>query len=387
MKVQFLNLVALYDSIKPEIDENIQAVLNSQQFIKGPFLDEFEAALASYLGVNHAIGCSSGTSALHVALLACGVKPGSEVVTAANTFFATVEAIDHAQCKPVLVDIERAAYTLDPNKVRTSINENTGAVIPVHLYGRLADLEPLIGLASSHGLPIIEDAAQAIGAVRNGYGIGQRSACATISFFPGKNLGAFGDAGAIVTQDDTVAKHCRQLIDHGRLPGEKYLHASFGYNYRMDALQAAVLTVKLRHLSKWNERRRQIARQYYSQLKETSLILPIPDDGTSQSVHHLYVVRCAERDKLQRYLKTNGVDTGIHYPVPIHLQPATKEMASSNGPFPIAESTSKQILSLPIDPMMSDEAVNYVCLHVRAFLEEIGAQAACKETSLQPVMR
>jgi dTDP-4-amino-4,6-dideoxygalactose transaminase len=342
--IPFVNLDRQYQALRGEIGEAIQRVLDSKAFIQGPFVDEFERSFAGFCGSRHAIGCANGTAAITLALEAAEVGSGDEVITTTHTFAATASAIWSAGATPVFVDIEREAYTIDVAAVRGAITSRTKAIIPVHIYGTPCDMPALVDLASHHNLLIIEDAAQAHGASIAGTGVGNFGIAATYSFYPGKNLGAYGDAGAVVTNDDGMAKRLRKLRNHGR--SSKYLHDMIGSNQRMDGLQGAILSVKLPHLAQWNHRRRELAARYDAALAPLQFkIIQPPADAVS--VYHLYIVEVSNRDDVQADLAAVGIETGVHYPVPLHRQPAFAAFSGRQS-LPMSETISGRILSLPI---------------------------------------
>lgn len=346
--IPLVDLNVQYKTIKGEIDDAIQRVIDSSAFIMGPEIEAFEIEFAAYCGAQYCVGLNSGTDALHLALIACGVSPGDEVITTPHTFIATAEAITMCEATPVFVDIDPETYNIDPGLIEGAITSRTKAIIPVHLYGQPADMDPINELAKKYKLHVIEDAAQAHGAMYKGRRVGGLSeAAAAFSFYPGKNLGAYGDAGALVTSDSETAEKARLLRNHGR--EEKYTHRVIGYNKRMDTLQAAILRVKLQHLDEWNEAKREIAAYYTDRLSSTALITPsvLPD---TSPVWHLYVVRCNDRDTLRKQLQEAGISSGIHYPIPLHLQPAYAHLELEPGSFPQSESAAQSILSLPMYP-------------------------------------
>lgn len=362
--IPLVDLKAQYASIKPEIDAAIQRVLSHTQFIQGPELAAFEEALAEACGAAHAVGVASGTAAIYLALRALGVGAGDEVITTPNTFIATVEPVLDVGATPVFVDISPADYNLDTAQIEAALTSRTRAILPVHLYGQPAHMAPILDVARRHGLLAIEDAAQAHGATYRGRHVGLWGEVGTFSFYPGKNLGAYGDAGAIITDNAELAQQVRMLRDHGRT--EKYLHTIHGYGERLDALQAAILGVKLAHLEAWTGRRRQIAAIYRKGLANLPLILPQEQDDR-RHVYHQFVIRTPRRDALRAHLKAAGVGTGIHYPVPLHLQPALQHLGHHQGDFPVAEEIAATVLSLPIYPELSDEQIGTVLASVRAF--------------------
>jgi len=361
MRIPFVDLKAQYATIKPEIDAAIAGVIESCQFIGGR---GFENSFAKYTGAGYAVGAANGTSAIHLALVAMGIT-GGEVITACNTFIATGEAITHAGARPVFVDVEEDTQLIDPEKVEAAITPRTKAIIPVHLYGQPADMDAIRAIARRHGLKVIADAAQAHGAMIDGDRRNIMGDVATFSFYPGKNLGAYGDAGMVVTDDKELADRMRALSDHGRQ--DKYLHFAEGWNYRLDGIQAAVLDVKLRHLDQWTERRRSRAARYNGHFSD-GVVTRMVERERNYSVYHLYVVRARDRDGLRSALEAKGIATGIHYPVPLHLQPAYRYLAIERGAFPCAERVTEEIVSLPMYAELSDEMVDEVAAAVRDYL-------------------
>jgi dTDP-4-amino-4,6-dideoxygalactose transaminase len=348
--IPFVNLDRQYAAIKDEIAAAIAAVLESKAFILGPHVRSFEAAFASFQGAKHAIGCSSGTSAISLVLEAMGIGAGDEVVTVAHTFSATAGAIRHVGATPVFVDIEPTAYTMDVSAMQAAVTKRTKAILPVHLYGTPCAMSEIADFARGRGLAIVEDAAQAHGATRGGKSMGAFGSAATFSFYPGKNLGAYGDAGAIVTDDDALAERIRKLRDHGRT--SKYTHDIAGYNHRMDGIQGAVLSVKLEYLAKWNERRRAVAKRYDAALRPLGF-KTIEPPADALSAYHLYVVEVSNRDAVQKALRDAGIETGVHYPVPLHKQPAYRRW-SAEVVLPVTERIAERVLSLPICGDISD---------------------------------
>jgi dTDP-4-amino-4,6-dideoxygalactose transaminase len=363
MQIPFVDLKAQYASIKSEVDEAIQGILDTTRFIGGEPLASFEQDFARYCDARHALGVANGTDALNLALRAAGIGAGDEVITAANTFIATAAAIEMAGAKPVFVDIDLTTHTIDPERFERAITSRTKAVIPIHLYGQPADMDPIMDIAERHGLIVIEDAAQAHGAEYNGRRVGSIGHLACFSFYPGKNLGAYGDGGAITTNDDAYIDVLDKLRDHGRI--SKYEHAMVGYNSRLDSLQAAILEVKLRRLEEWNRQRQQVAAWYGEALADSDLIVPVIRDGSTH-VFHLYVVMTEHREDLQKRFDAAGVATGIHYPLPLHLQPAFSSLGYQHGDMPNAEHAAERILSLPIFPELTREQVHYVAEQVMA---------------------
>jgi dTDP-4-amino-4,6-dideoxygalactose transaminase len=361
--IPLVDLKAQYAALKPEIDAALQRVLDSAAFILGREVEEFERAFAAYCGTGHAIGVASGTAALHLALLACGLEPGHEVITTPFTFIATAEAIYHTGARPVFVDIDPRTYNLDPALVEAAIGPRTRAIVPVHLYGRPAGMDGLLEVARRHGLRVIEDAAQAHGARYRGRRVGTLGDAACFSFYPGKNLGAYGDGGMVTTNDPEIAGRLRMLRDHGRT--DKYAHRIIGYGERLDALQAAILQVKLGHLDAWNAERRRAAQRYRSLLAGSPVVLPL-DAGDAESAYHLFVIRVYERDRVLKDLKAGGVGAGIHYPIPLHLQEACAHLGYRPGSFPHAELAANEVLSLPLYPEISQSQQEEVAAVVRA---------------------
>jgi dTDP-4-amino-4,6-dideoxygalactose transaminase len=359
-----VDLQAQYRSIRPQIDEAIQRVLLSAHFILGEEVRRFEESFARYLGAADCVGVASGTAALQLALLACGVGPGDEVITTSHTFVATVEAIWHTGARPVFVDIDPATYTIDPQLVEAAITSRTRAILPVHLYGQPADMSPLLDIARRHHLWLIEDAAQAHGAEYNGRRCGTIGHLACFSFYPGKNLGAYGDAGAVTGNDLALLNKVRKLRDHGRT--SKYEHDELGYGERLDSMQAAILSVKLPFLDSWTQARREMAEGYQHLLDQTHLALPY-EAPNRRHVYHLYVVRTPHRDGLLERLQTAGVQAGVHYPVPVHLQPVYRKLGYPEVILPETEKAAREVLSLPLYPELANEQMEFVARSVREF--------------------
>jgi dTDP-4-amino-4,6-dideoxygalactose transaminase len=373
MDVPFVDLKAQFRSIRQEVEAAIGEVLESARYVGGPQVEAFEEEFARYCGAQFAVGVGNGTEALRLALAACGVGAGSEVITAANTFTATAEAIVQVGARPVFVDVDET-YTLDVGQVAAALTPRTRAIIPVHLYGQPADMDPLMELAERHGVALIEDAAQAHGARYRGRRVGGLGHMACFSFYPAKNLGAYGDGGAVVTNDGAWASRVRLLADHGR--SGYYTHSEVGFNSRLDALQAVVLRVKLRHLDAWNEARRRVADLYKESLGASGLVLPVTAPGR-EHVYHLYVVRCPvgsadERDRLRRDLEGAGVHTGLHYPLPLHLQPAYTFLGYGRGAFPRCEAWADQLLSLPMYAELTGDQVSHVAEALLCALGQLG---------------
>lgn len=365
-EVPFVDVVADYRWSAPEIDEAVRRVLERGDFILGEAVRRFEEEFAAYCGVSHGIGVDSGFSALELIVRGLGIGPGDEVITVANTFIATAAAIESAGARPVLVDMDPVTYNIDPNEIEAAITPATRAVIAVHLYGRLADMDAINAIAERHGLFVIEDACQAHGAMVGGRRAGSLGTAAAFSFYPSKNLGAFGDGGAVVTNDDELAENIRLLRNLGS--AQKYQHSVRGFNRRLDTLQAAVLSVKLGVLDDANESRRNAARLYATLLADTPVVLPQVDEG-GDSVFHLYVIETGEREALMAHLRDEGISTGIHYPIPIHLQEGYRSLGYGPGDFPHTERAAGRIMSLPIFGRISPAAVIRSAQAVQRFYE------------------
>ena len=364
--IPLVDLKAQYASIKPEIDAAIQRVVENTRFIMGPEVRAFEEAFARYLGVECAAGVASGTAALHLALLACGIEPGDEVITTPFTFYATTEAIAQAGATPVFVDIVPDTYDIDSGKIAAAITSRTRAIIPVHLYGQAADMDEIMAIAATHDLWVIEDAAQAHGAKYRGRRCGSIGHMACFSFYPSKNLGCYGDGGMITSNDPALMARVRQLRDHGRIG--KYEHVELGWGYRLDAIQAAILNAKLPHLEDWTECRRAAAERYDALLADGPVVTPTarPDN---RHVYYAYAVRAPRRNALAEHLAGQGIATVIHYPIPMHLQPVYREMGLERGAFPVAEAVADEIISLPMYPEITPEQQQRVADAVRAVQE------------------
>ncbi|HZY98829.1 MAG TPA: DegT/DnrJ/EryC1/StrS family aminotransferase [Candidatus Baltobacteraceae bacterium] len=356
MKVPFVDLQVQYASIRSEVDRAFAGVLEQASFVLGPQVAAFEERFAAYTGAAHCVGVESGTAALKLALTALGIGPGDEVVIPANTYIASAIAVSAAGAAPVLVDMDDA-YLIDPAAIEAAITPRTRAIMPVHLYGQVVPMQPLLEIADRYGLSIVEDACQAHGARWQSSRAGSIGTVGCFSFYPGKNLGAYGDGGAVVTSDASVRDRLKLLRDFGQK--KKYEHVIKGDNCRLDSLQAAVLDVKLRYLDEWNERRRDHAALYDALLKAAGFSAPknLAADG---HVYHLYVTQVADRENVQRQLSERGIQTGIHYPIPIHLQPAYAELGLRSGSFPATEAAASKILSLPMYPELSGDQIRYV---------------------------
>ena len=367
MTVPLVDLKAQYASIREEITAAVHDVLESGQFILGDQVAAFEREFAAYSGSAEAVAVNSGTSALHLALLAAGVGPGDEVITVPFTFVATVSAIGYTNARPVFVDVDPEYFTMDPSKLEAAITPRTKAIVPVHLYGQPADMDPILDIAVRHGIAVIEDAAQAHGAEYHGRRCGSMGAAAGFSFYPGKNLGAYGEGGAVVSSRPDVVKTVRLLRDWGA--PRKYEHTLKGFNYRMDALQGAVLRVKMKHIEAWTDARRSRAALYARHLRDLPMRLPQERPGC-RHVYHVYAVRTRERQRLQAALLERGIHTGIHYPIPVHLQPAHADLGYTRGDFPISERLADEVLSLPLYPELTDSQVGAVAAALRGVLQE-----------------
>lgn len=365
MYVPFVDLKLQYHSMKEEIDRAIQGVLERTDFVLGEAVRTFEDAFAAYCGVDYAIGVDSGYSALELILRAYGIGPGDEVITAANTFIATVLPVSNCGARPVLVDIDPDSYNLNPELIEAAITPATRAIIAVHLYGRPADMDAITAVARRHELVVIEDACQAHGAFYKDRRAGSLGNAAAFSFYPSKNLGAYGDGGIVVTSDPTIADKVRLLRNIGQQI--KYQHTVKGFNHRLDTMQAAILRVKLAHLDRENRWRRQAAALYNTLLADLPVQTPTEPDDVEQ-VYHLYIVRTARREALQAHLAEAGVATGIHYPIPIHLQPAYADLGYQPGDFPVTEAYASEILSLPMYPGLTDAMVAYVANQIEVFV-------------------
>ncbi len=355
--IPYLDLAAQYSALRSEVLKALEEICESTAFAQGPATSEFEAEFAAYCGVHHCVSLNSGTSALHLALRCLDVGPGDEVVTVSMTFIATAWAISYVGAKPVFVDIDPVRRTLDPDKLEAAITSRTKAIIPVHLYGMPAEIDRIVAIAERHGLPVIEDAAQAHGAKYRGKRVSQFGKITCFSFYPGKNLGAYGEGGALITNDASIAQRARSLRDHAQ--SQKYFHDEIGYNYRMDSFQAAVLSIKLKHLDAWNAARIDCARCYTDLLKDSSYKLPA-HFSDSECVWHCYVIETSERDRVRSALQDAGIQTAVHYPLPVHLQKAYAHLGYQSGDLPLTEALCEQCLSLPIYPELSKEKISRV---------------------------
>jgi dTDP-4-amino-4,6-dideoxygalactose transaminase len=366
--IPLVDLRAQFEPLENEIYQSWDTVLEGMRLFLGPNVQAFEQDFAAYLNVKHAIGVSDGTNALHLALRACGIGPGDEVITVSHTFIATGEAIVLAGAFPVFVDIDPFTYTMDVRQIESRITARTRAILPVHLYGQCADMDPILEIAQKYGLFVIEDACQAHGAEYKGRKAGGIGTMAAFSFYFTKNLGAYGEGGMVTTNDSDLAHRVQMLRDHGS--EKRYYHEFLGWNARLDELQAAVLHVKLPHLDRWNELRRQDAALYNQAMQSLDLIIPC-EAPHNRHVYHLYVIRSKQRDELRQYLNEKGIGTGIHYPVPIHLQKPFSEYGLGPGSLPVTETITGEILSLPMYPELKNEQIDRVVEQVRSFSREL----------------
>lgn len=372
-KIAYLDLHTQYKTIRSEILTALEAVCESTRFAQGPVTAEFEEAFANYCGVKHCVSVNSGTSALHLAMHCLDVGPGDEVITVPMTFIATTWAISYTGARPVFVDIDPERRTMDPAKLEAAISPRTKAILPVHLFGQPADMESILRIAAYYDIPVVEDAAQAHGAFFKGHRVGQFGSMGCFSFYPGKNLGAYGEGGALVTNSDRFAARARALRDHGQ--SQRYYHDEIAYNYRMDSFQAAILNIKLAKLDAWNAARVQQARLYTELLNELPVKLPAHYND-SEAVWHCYVIECEKRDEVRPHLLEMGIETGIHYPVPVHLQRAYASLGYRTGDFPVSEELSRRCLSLPIYPELSVAQIQTVG---QALREVVTFQSACSQ--------
>jgi dTDP-4-amino-4,6-dideoxygalactose transaminase len=365
MKVPMLDLTEQYQSIKEEVNASMEDVMSNAHFILGSNVKQLEETVSNMSDIGFGVGVANGSDALHLSLLACGVEPGDEVIVPAFTFFATGGAVARIGAVPVFADIDPKTFNIDPDSIRKAITDKTKAIIPVHLYGQMADMEEISAIAKENNLAVVEDAAQAIGSKLNNVGVGQLGTTATYSFFPTKNLGAYGDGGMVVTKDEEIAEKLRVLRVHGSKP--KYYHHVLGYNSRLDELHAAVLNIKVKYLNKWTEMRRENA-NYYSELIKTVDEVKTPYIAeNSYHVFHQYTLRVEKRDELQKFLKENGIATMIYYPMPLHLQPVFGELGYKEGDLPVTEEACKEALSLPMFPELKREQQEYVVNKIKEF--------------------
>jgi len=366
MNVPYFDLPAQIRSLRPELDAAIARTLDSCAFCLGPEVAQFERDFGAYVGAAHCVGFNSGTSALHVAMRVLDIGPGDEVVTTPFTFVATSWAIAYVGAKPVFVDIDDGTMNMDPALLEKAITTRTKAVMPVHLYGQPFELDPILEICRRRGIPLVEDAAQSHGAAYKGRAVGSFGEMSAFSFYPGKNLGACGEGGALLTSNTAYAKRAVALREHGSTV--RYYHDEVGYNYRMEGIQGAVLNVKLKHLSAWNSARRRTAHRYHKLLAQTPLQLPV-EAPNCESVYHLYVVRHPKRDKLKEHLQARSIGSALHYPLPLHLQKCFAGLGHKPGDFPVCEKAAKGCLSLPIYPELTDSQVEYVAAAICDFKE------------------
>jgi dTDP-4-amino-4,6-dideoxygalactose transaminase len=373
--IPFVNLSKQYFSLKKDIDNAISRVLNRGWFILGKELTSFEEEFAHYCNMKYGVGVGSGTEALHLALLACGIRPGDEVITVPNTAVPTVSAIDFANARPAFVDIDPKTYTMDSDKLEEYLKrilrknklrstEKPRVIIPVHLFGHPADMDPIVEVARKYDLKVVEDACQAHGTEYKGKKVGSIGDMGCFSFYPTKNLGAYGDSGMIVTDDEKTAEKLRMLRNYGE--GRKYYTVIRGFNSRLDEIQAAILKVKLDHLDSWNKTRRNHASLYNNLLRNSSVITPV-EEKYAKHVFHLYVIRTKEQKKLQECLKRKEIATSIHYPIPIHLHPAYRDLGYKRGDLPVSEKYATEILSLPMYPELEENQIQYICQTIQNF--------------------
>jgi dTDP-4-amino-4,6-dideoxygalactose transaminase len=363
IRVPFLDLEAHHAPLRGDFDRAIAEVIDSGAFAGGPFVEKFEEAFATYCGSRYAIGVGSGTEALWLSLLACDVGPGDEVITVPSSFMATAEAISYCGARPVFVDVDDRTYTMDAAGLEAALSPRTKAIIPVHLFGQAADMDPILEFARRHDLFVIEDAAQAHGAKYKGRRLGTMGDIGSFSFYPGKNLGAFGEAGAVITEDPELEEKIRVLRDHGQT--RKYRHTMIGWNCRMDGIQAAVLSVKLQHLNRGNALRRQHAAQYDEALEGLEEVIRPFAASYGEHVYHVYAIRVRDRDEVMWRLNEKGIQCGVHYPVPIHLQQAYRSLGHQNGSFPVSEQIALEFISLPMFPELTSSQIEMVVLGVK----------------------
>lgn len=365
MDVPLLDLKPQYAPLKKEVLAAFEEILDTQYMVNGPAVAQFEQEMADYCGTKFAVGCSSGTDALILALMAMDLKPGDEVITTPFTFFATAGSIQRRQLKPVFVDIDPDTYNLDTSQIEEVINEKTRAIMPVHLFGQMADMDDTLDLAEKHELAVIEDAAQAIGARQNGDAAGALGHCGCFSFFPSKNLGGAGDAGLVTTNDETIANRLKMLRNHGA--HERYYHDEVGGNFRIDTLQAAYLSIKLKHLETWHDGRRSNAAFYDKHLADVKEVTtPVIAEG-NQTIYNQYVIRAKDRDELQQYLASAGVGCAVYYPLCLHEQKCFDYLGHRKGDFPISEKAAQEVLALPIYPELSEKQLTHVVETIQRF--------------------
>lgn len=365
MKVPFLDLKAQLPIIRKEIEERFSKIIDNTSFVCGKEVQEFEKTFSRLHAVKYAVGLSSGTDGNHLALLCCEIGKGDEVIVPVNTFIATAEAISYTGARPVFVDVNEKTYNIDINKIEEKIIPHTKAINPVHLFGQPADLKPIKEIAEKNNIFVIEDAAQAHLAEYKHKKVGGIGDIASWSFYPGKNLGAWGEAGAITTNNEEMYRKAKKMRDHGS--EKKYYHDLIGYNYRMSEFQAAVLNVKMKRIEKWTEMRRKNAERYNIRLGEIEQVIPPSELEGVKHGYHLYVIRVKDRDKLKLFLEENEIGTGLHYPIPLHLTQAYSYLGYKKGDFPVAEKLADEILSLPMYPELTEEQIEYVCEKIKAF--------------------
>jgi len=365
MKIPLVDLGQQYGELKSEIDASLRSICEKTQFILGPSVADFEAAFAEYCGTKGCVAVNSGTSALHLALLAAGIGPGDEVICPSWTFIATIEAVMYTGATPILIDSDEETYNTGPDAVRAAITEKTKAIILVHLYGHPVRMSEVMEMAQERGIAVIEDAAQAHGAMLDGKRVGSIGDIGCFSFYPSKNLGAFGEGGAVTSNNEEWLAHIRSLRSHGET--ERYVHGEIGFNMRMSGFQGAVLGIKLKHLDVWNEKRRTAASMYRNALKGTPLILPADDRSNTKQVYHMFVVRAPKRDELRASLTEKGIGTGIHYLRPTHKQPLWISRFGDHRPLPVSERLADEVISLPIFPELSEEQVSYIAGSIKEF--------------------
>ena len=365
--IPYLDLPAQLRPLRKELDAVIAKTLDNCSFCLGPDVAQFEQDFARYCEAKHALGFNSGTSALHVAMLLLNIKPGDEVISTPHTFVATSWAISYVGAKPVYVDIDDQTFNIDPALIEKAITPRTKAIMPVHLYGHPFDIDPILEICRKHKLPLVEDACQSHGAKYKGKVVGTFGEMSGFSFYPGKNLGACGEGGALVTNNDAYAARAKSLREHGST--QRYYHDEVGFNYRMEGIQGAVLGVKLKHLDAWTKGRRRVAKRYHELLADTPLQLPL-EASWAESVYHLYVVRHPRRDELKKHLEANKVGCALHYPMPLHLQKCYASLGYKEGSFPVAEKAARECLSLPIYPELADEQIEQVSAVIHDFFRK-----------------
>lgn len=368
MKIPFGNLKRQYEQLREQIDAATREVYESGWFILGSQVQNFEAKFAEYCGANYAIGVGSGTEALHLALIACGVRPGDEVITVSNTCVPTLSAVSFAGAVPVFVDIDETTFTINPSLIEARITPKTKAILPVHLYGQCADMDPILEIARQYGLVVVEDCAQAHGSQYKGRMAGTMGDAGAFSFYPSKNLGAFGDAGLVLTNHETIAETLIELRNYGQ--EKRYYHSIKGFNSRLDEVQAAILKTKLPYLDTWNHRRREIARRYQEAFSQVGLCCPL-ETRDRFHIYHLYVLRVSQRDRFQNLLEEKAIATIVHYPIPVHLQEAYAECRTQSKYLPLTEQLADEIISLPLYPELTDEEVDYIIQTVLADYQQM----------------